>query len=271
MDRSIGRVVRAVRLRLGWRQTDVAVKAGVSRATVARVERRGAAGVSLRALRRICDALEVELTVGGRWRGGELDRLLDAAHADLQSVFLLVLTRAGWEVRTEVTFSRYGERGSIDLLAWHAGTRMLLLVEVKSVIADVQGLLRPLDAKVRLAPTIAAELGWVARTVVPCLVVHDNSTARRRVSQHGPLFARFELRGRDATKWLRSPGTAPSGLLIFLNPPSDGQASAMRAGRQRVRLGTRRPRSSAGSNSAIRSSPATDGLTSTHNAQQASV
>ena len=36
------------------------------------------------------------------------------------------LSRYGWTVLPEVTYSVYGERGSIDLVAWHADTRTLL-------------------------------------------------------------------------------------------------------------------------------------------------
>ena len=115
MDRSLGRVVRALRLRLGWRQVDLARRAGQSRRAVSKLEREGPAGFTDRTLRRICEPLEIDLLVFGRWRGGELDRLLDAGHATLQTLFKSRLEAAGWIVQAEATFSRYGERGSIDL------------------------------------------------------------------------------------------------------------------------------------------------------------
>jgi hypothetical protein len=37
-----------------------------------------------------------------------------------------------------VTFSIYGERGSIDLLAWHSETRTLLVVELKSELTSIE-------------------------------------------------------------------------------------------------------------------------------------
>ena len=49
-----------------------------------------------------------------------MDRLVDDRHAVLVAAAGSLLTRAGWEVLPEVTYSRYGERGSIDLVAWHA-------------------------------------------------------------------------------------------------------------------------------------------------------
>ncbi|MGH2386204.1 MAG: hypothetical protein ACRDGB_14305, partial [Candidatus Limnocylindria bacterium] len=173
--------------------------------------------------------------VYGRWRGGELDRLLDAGHAALQALCKGQLDAAGWIVRVEVTFSRFGERGSIDLLAFHPATRTLLVVEIKTVIADVQGLLRPIDAKVRLAMGIAHDLGWEPRAVVPALVVSDDSTARPRVAAHAALFSRFEQRGWAARRWLRAPNGSTTGLLLFVDPSHGVGGAASRPGRQRVR------------------------------------
>jgi hypothetical protein len=59
-----------------------------------------------------------------------------------------------------VSFSRYGERGSIDVLAWHPRRRALAVFEVKSVTPDMQAMFVGLDRKGRLAPGIARERGW---------------------------------------------------------------------------------------------------------------
>lgn len=235
MDRSLGKVVRAVRHRLGWRQVDLARRAGVSRRLISKLERQGPAGFTVRTLRKICEPLNIDVHVYGRWRGGELDRLLDAGHAALQAAFTSLLQATGWEFRIEATFSRYGERGSIDILAFHPASRTLLVVEIKTMIADVQGLLRPIDVKVRLAREVAQEYGWNPRTVVACLVVSDETTARRRVATHDVLFSRFSLRGWAARRWLRTVEGTPSGVLLFLNPPNGSPGAVSRAGRQRVR------------------------------------
>ena len=235
MDRSLGKVVRALRLRLGWRQVDVARRAHLSPRAISKLEREGPAGFTVRTLRRICEPLDIDLHVYGRWRGGELDRLLDAGHAALQESFKRQLEAAGWIVRVEVTFSRYGERGSIDLLAVHQPSRVLLVVEIKTVIADIQGLLRPIDTKVRLARGIARELGWNAGVVVPVLVVSEGSTSRRRIASHATLFGQFATRGRTARRWLTSPEGTAAGLLLFVEPSDGSGSAASRPGRQRVR------------------------------------
>ena len=43
-----------------------------------------------------------------------------------------------WVAVPEVTFSIYGERGAIDILAWHEPTRSLLVIELKTELVDIQ-------------------------------------------------------------------------------------------------------------------------------------
>jgi len=185
-------------------------------------------------LSRVCAEAGLRLSLEGRWRGGELLRLLDAAHAALQDRLKRRLEAVGWLAAAEVTYARYGERGSVDLLAWHPPSGLLLVVEVKSTIADVQGLLRPLDAKVRLARGIARDLGWTARGVVACLAAADTTTNRRRIGEHRALFARFTVRGRAAARWLGRPAAAVPGLLLFLNPPPIPRGNVGRVGKRRI-------------------------------------
>jgi Holliday junction resolvase-like predicted endonuclease len=164
-----------------------------------------------------------------------MERLLDADHAALQGAGRRWFERLLWQVEAEVTFSRYGEHGSIDLLAFHAATRTLVVVEVKTVVADLQALLRSLHAKTRLAGAIAREHGWQAQRTVPCLLLSESTTNRRRVEGAAPLLARFSLRAGAARAWLRMPGQA-IGLLVFLSPPTTSRGGGRRAGRQRMRL-----------------------------------
>jgi transcriptional regulator with XRE-family HTH domain len=130
-DVQIGRAARALRHRLGWRQVDVADHIGIGHDVVSRAERGRLDGLSLRMLRRLFAAFDAELVVLVRWRGGELDRLLDRRHASLAEYVISRLERLGWIVMPEVSFSEYGERGSIDLLAWHRDTRTILTIELK--------------------------------------------------------------------------------------------------------------------------------------------
>lgn len=215
----MGRILRAIRHRLGWRQEDVAAKAGVSQDAVSRLERGHIEGLTIRTVQRIARALDADVALVVRWRGGELDRLLDEGHATLVGAIATLLEADGWLTVAEVTYSVYGERGSIDLIAWHPPTRTLLVVEVKTELTSVEATLRKHDEKVRLAERIAAErFGWQADRIARLLVLPDGSTARRRVARHDVVLGRaYPLRGRELRRWLRDPSDASdaSGGIAF--------------------------------------------------------
>jgi transcriptional regulator with XRE-family HTH domain len=242
-----GRRLRAIRHRLGWRQDDVAVRARTSQDSVSRVERGLLDAIPLRTIRAIARVLEADVIVTVRWRGGDLDRLLDEGHGMLGGRLAPWLEKAGWEVIPEVTFSVYGERGSIDLLAWHPGTRTLLVIEIKTELTSVEETLRRHDAKVRLAPGLAVErFGWQAATVARLLVLPDLSTARRRVVRHAAILARaYPMRGDGARQWIRSP-SGPAAALIFASPTRSPRDRRHLLSRKRIRtgLGSRRDVSS---------------------------
>ena len=132
---------------------------------VSRLERGQLEHLRLSTVRRISAALEISLPFEPRWRGGESTRLLDAEHAHLVGRCAAALHGHGWSVELEYTFSVYGERGAVDLVAWHPRERALLIVEVKSTIVDLQDLVSTLDRKVRLVPKLLlAQRGWRAAT-----------------------------------------------------------------------------------------------------------
>lgn len=211
----LGRVARVLRVRDRLTQESLATRAGVSRRAVSMLERGRALALRLGTLDSIFRALGARLDVRPFWNGPELDRLLDGAHASLGASVKRRLERWGWVVRVEVSYSRYGERGRIDLLAWHPPTGILVVIEIKTDLVDVQDLLGSLDAKVRLARYVVKEFGWDVRSVVPAVVFLEDRTIRNRVAGLDALFDRFSVRGRAATAWMRRPTAPPTGLLWF--------------------------------------------------------
>ena len=140
------------------------------------------------------------------WNGEALDRLLDADHAALVDLVASTLRRMDWNVAVEVSFNVGGERGSIDILAFHPKTGVILVVEVKSVIPDIQGTVFALDRKSRLALVIARQRGWHGRSVGRILVVGDSRTSRRRVAEHATTFdTAFPARSVAVRRWLQEP------------------------------------------------------------------
>lgn len=217
MDVRIGARFRALRHRLGWRQLDLATRAGVSRSLVSLLERGRVEQVSIASMRSIAKALDAEVMIQLRWRGGDLDRLVDEGHAALVGAVAARLTASGWRVQIEVTYSVYGERGSIDILASHAASPTLLVVEVKTELTSIEETLRKHGEKARLAPWIAEQqLGWKSAGAARLLVLPDLSTPRRRVDRHrAVLDPAYPLRGHALRSWLQTPGRAESGLLFI--------------------------------------------------------
>jgi transcriptional regulator with XRE-family HTH domain len=234
---AFGRGFKALRLRRHLRQDDLADEAGVSRGAIARIEQGHADRVTVETLEKVARPLGARVVCRLTWNGEGLDRLLDADHATIVEEIVRFLTASGWLVATEVSFNIWGERGSIDVLAFHAGTRILLVIEVKSVVPDVQATLVTLDRKERLAFEIARARGWDATVVGRLLVVRDSRTARRRVEQHAATFgAAFPDRARAIRTWLARPDPRrPLRGLWFLS--SESQAVA----KQRVRRPKRPP------------------------------
>lgn len=217
MVSNVPRAIRALRLDRRWSQEQLARRAGVSRELVSRLERGGLAGIGLSRLDRVATALGASVALTVRWQGEALDRLVDAAHAALQDSIAELLMSLGWLVRVEVSFNHYGDRGRVDILAYHPILRALLIVEIKSGLGDSQETLGRLDVKVRLGQLLARQVGWDnPDIIVPALVIGDLRSARAVVAAHGALFARFNVRGRAALAWLRRPHEPwPQGLLWF--------------------------------------------------------
>ena len=166
--------------------------------------------------------------------------MLNAAHAAMQEAASRELVAAGWLVASEATFSIYGERGSIDILAMHAPTASLLVVELKTDIVAADGLVAQVDRYRRLARRVAAERGWQPASVSCWVAVRDTGSNHRRLAMHSAMLRNaFPADGRRLGAWLRKP-TGTISALSFLADLHRGNASFGSSGVQRVR---RRPSS----------------------------
>ena len=185
-DLRLGRLIRIVRIRKGWRQEDLARRAGVSRATVSRLERGALDDMPVRTIRQVCEPLEIRVELVPRGRGADLDRLVNARHSALHESVARVLaaTYPGWAMAHEVSFNVWGERGVIDLLLWHPGRRALLIVELKTELVDAGDLLATMDRRRRLASEIVRDRGWVPTTVSAWVIVTRSRTTERRFAEH---------------------------------------------------------------------------------------
>ena len=213
-DQRIGAAVRRLRIDRRLRQVDLGALAGVPRTAVVAVEAGRLEEVSFGHVRKVAKALGGRFEGQFLWRGGELDRLLNRGHAHMHEALLRWLSEfRGWIALPEVSFSIDGERGVVDVVAWHAGTRSLLLIELKTRIVDISDLMATMDIRRRVAYRIAAAHGWDPATVSIWVVVAPARTNERVLAEHKTVLrAKFPADGRSMRRWLAAPDGPVSGL-----------------------------------------------------------
>lgn len=201
-DQRVGAAFRVVRIRRGWTQAYVAVRADSVPGVVSRIERGHLENVSMRAFRRVAAALEIRVDVTLRLPHGELDRIVNAGHAAMhEALARFIDSLPGWIQSPEVSFAIFGERGVIDILAFHEPSRSVLLIELKTEVVALEELLAAMDIRVRHARQIARDRGWHATSVSAWIVVAESDTNRRRVRAHlATLRSAYPSDGRGCVR-----------------------------------------------------------------------
>ena len=220
-----GRICRMLRKRQRLTQRQLGARCGLSQQAISLVERGHGSRLSGTTMRRLFGALDARWEPTITWRGGELDRFLDERHAQLVGVVVAMLRGLGWLVEIEVTYASFGERGSIDILAWWPRGRIALVIEVKSELTSVEATIRKLDEKVRLTiDSIATtRFGERPRAVGRLLVLPATSTQRERVARAGQVLdAALPVRFDAVRAWMRAPAGPIRGILFVrdTNPGS---------------------------------------------------
>ena len=242
----LGATFRAVRVKRGWRQLDVTLRAGVHRSVVSRIERGHLESVSIGTLLAVARALDISISWTTRWRGGDLDRLVSGRHARLHEAVAgrMGATFPDWVLAPEVSFSIFGERGIIDILAWHPTRRALLIIELKTDVVDVNQLISSMDQRRRLAWKIARDRGWEPVTVSTWVLVASGRTNRARLAAHKTVLRNaFPVDGRAITGWLRRPDRPIDALSLWDRASVTGEKVEMAA---RHRVSRRRTSGDAG-------------------------
>jgi transcriptional regulator with XRE-family HTH domain len=235
-DTRLASAIRSLRIRRRWRQADLAARAGVSRSSVSSVERGTVSRVPIPVIRAVAGALELRVDLVPRWRGGDLDRLVNRRHAAMHvAVAAWLRAFAGWEFAPEVSYAVSGERGVVDVLGRHPASGALLILEMKTELVDVSELLGTMDRRRRLVDAIARGHGWTLREgsdlggqgadaagrdgsrPVGCWVLMaDGSTNRRHVAEHAAVL-RSALPGGtiQLRRWLIAPEGESAGIAFF--------------------------------------------------------
>lgn len=219
-DVRIGGIFRAVRLHRRLRQEDVARMAHVSASSVSRIEHGAVGSLPHDLIRSVATALGIRLDLTASWRGGDLDRVVNARHSALHEVLADRLARcSGWVSEAEVSYSIRGEWGVIDRLAFHPARRMLAVFELKSDLTDPAGLIAQLGRYRRLAAEVARARGWNVTAVSRWALVADTDLNRRRLAAHAALIrGTLPADGRQLRPWLADPDRTVDGLGFIAYP-----------------------------------------------------
>jgi transcriptional regulator with XRE-family HTH domain len=192
----VGWLVRDLRQAIGWSQRELARRADVSQALVSAIENGRVGNVSMATLARLFDAMGAELVIdANRPFLGDRKRQRDPAHVHCTNQVVRRLQRAGWLTATEVEVGGNRSRGWIDVLAWHPGTGVLLVIEVKTEIHDLGGIERTLGWYERESWAAARRLGWRPRKVVGTLILLATEVNETRLRDNREAIARgFPIR-----------------------------------------------------------------------------
>jgi transcriptional regulator with XRE-family HTH domain len=224
-DIRIGRILRLLRRRRGWTQSQLAEQVGLSQQAVSLIERGHSSMLAGGTLRRVFGALDARWEPVVSWRGGALDRLLDEEHSRLVAATASRLREWGWAIEIEVTYSSFGERGSIDVLAARNDLGAVLSVEVKSEITTVEATLRKIDEKDRLVRRLICRdrFRFKPTSVGRLLMLPATDTTRRRVRASAVVLdVALPARGATVRRWLAEPRGDLSGIWVVADTNGRG-------------------------------------------------
>jgi transcriptional regulator with XRE-family HTH domain len=184
----VGQTVRAARLDAAWSQRELSRRSGISQAQICRIERGRCRDLQVSVLDRLFVALGVRY-----WLGLEAPRLTrhasDLVHARCSVYAGRRLMASGWLVEREVEIGHDRSRGWIDILAFHPGSGILLVIEVKTEIHDIGEIERTMNWYQREATRAARRFGWQATSVSSALLILDSRANDERILSSRSVFA----------------------------------------------------------------------------------
>lgn len=206
-DERVASGLRRLRVRARLRQADAARLAGIPRQDAVAIEAGRLDGIAFGRIRRYARVVGARFDGELRWRGSDLERLLNRGHAAMHEATVRWLTAiGGWLIVPEVSFAYDRDRGVIDLIAWHAASRALLIIELKTRLVDLNALMGSMDIRQRVARRIARERGWTPASISMWVLVADVRTNHRILADHSTVLRlKFPMDGRAIRRWLARP------------------------------------------------------------------
>jgi transcriptional regulator with XRE-family HTH domain len=239
MAAGLGAILRNARVLVGWSQEELADRASSSQAAVSRLETGRAGPLDMSVLGRLFGALglDARMVVEGRHL---LDRVRqnDGVHAKVLGCAGRRLVGWDWLPAGEVLIGGERPRGWIDLLAFRAADRALLVNETKTDIPDFGAMQRSVAFYEREARAVAGGLGWGPRTVNVLVIALDSATIARRLADNRDLVQlAFPTPVPEMMAWLRDPSAnRPRGWCLATCDPATRKAAWLRP----TTLGSRR-------------------------------
>ena len=229
---AVAGAVKSLRTTLGWSQHDLGHRSGLTQSVISDIERGAVAGLPLATADRVLGALgaRLVLSVAAPYLG-DRERQRDPAHANIVAYVVARLRRAGWDTRTEVEVGGDRSRGWIDILACHAASRVMLVIEIKTEIHDFGQIERSLAWYEREAWASARRFGWRPLRQVGCLLLlaaEANDT--RATANRASIDAGFPLRARHLAAIIEGEaGPQDPGRAIALLDPRSHRRTWCRA------------------------------------------
>jgi transcriptional regulator with XRE-family HTH domain len=224
--RSVGSQIAALRKQVGLSQRG-GRRAGLSQAMVSLVETEQVRDQTFRTAERLLSAIGARLVVAVDAPFlADRERQLEPAHARCSAHVVARLRRSGWETRTEVEVGGDRSRGWIDVLAFHPGMGVLLVIEIKTEIRDFGAIERAIGWYERAGPPASRRFGWRPQAVQGCLLLLATQANDARATMARESFeVGFPIRAR-----------ALEGLIAGTTPPTrEGRGVAMIDPRSRRR------------------------------------
>jgi transcriptional regulator with XRE-family HTH domain len=221
----IASTTRETRLAIGWGQAELARHAGTSQSTVSRLERGLADRVDLATVGRIFDLMgcRLDLRVEAPFLADRRHQA-DPAHAHCVAYVVRRLTGAGWVTKREVEISHARSHGWIDVLAYRAADRALLVVEMKTDIEDLGRIERSMAWYEREGPMACRRVGWSVRSVIGVLMVLDTGVTQKRLRVNRDALAQtFPMPPRELRRIVEFPKAAigrAARAIVAIDPSS---------------------------------------------------
>jgi DNA-binding XRE family transcriptional regulator len=223
---TFARLCRDTRVLLDITQADLAAAVGVSRSHLAGIETERV-NPSLDVVARIGDALGLDLQLIGTPPLVIDPPTNSVVHSRCSGYVGRRFRQGGWLVVRETEIAHGRSHGWIDLLAFHPGTRTLLVVEIKTRLDDVGSVERQLAWYERSARDIAASSGWRPSSILSWLLLLQSDEVENAIRRDRDVLREgFPVRASEMRSIFHgNPPVANLGRGVALIDPSSRRAA----------------------------------------------